>query len=378
MLLLLARACPPAGRRSLLRHLPSARDGRLVLCSLAPLDAAAPFEGFEELPPGIYSLQLGAPPSAAAAAAAAAPAPAASEQTAAGQQAAGRLPAVLARHDWTDEPVRRLASFWRDERLTAPEPTQDAAAAGGAAASGAAAGGAAAAEPVVPAAADEGPAFQATVDSVLSALRQAVATRCRCIEERRPRGRTDGGAAATAAAGACHAGTRLAGLQLNGGTAGAAGAAGGGGARPCSQEDAEPAPLLILFSGGVDSTLLAALAHEALPPSAPIDLASICFAGGASPDRQSALDALAELQAFAPGRRWRFIQARPPSVEGQGGRAAPGGLSAAGVSCRRNRRLIAPRPSPVCLLRCHRWTVPWRTLLRRRAACCACWPLRTR
>ena len=60
----------------------------------------------------------------------------------------------------------------------------------------------------------------------------------------------------------------------------------------------------------MDSTLLAALAHEALPPSIPIDLACVCFDGGRSPDRQSALDALQELRSFAPTRQWRFIQAR--------------------------------------------------------------------
>jgi hypothetical protein len=51
-----------------------------------------------------------------------------------------------------------------------------------------------------------------------------------------------------------------------------------------------------------DSTLLAALAHRALPAGAPIDLASICFDGGASPDRAAARDALDELSAFAPDR----------------------------------------------------------------------------
>ena len=79
---------------------------------------------------------------------------------------------------------------------------------------------------------------------VLEALQKAVALRCECIDI--PEG-----------------------LQL--------GAAADGGLAP--------APVLILFSGGVDSTLLAACAHKALPPDAPIDLASICFDEGRSPDR---------------------------------------------------------------------------------------------
>jgi asparagine synthetase B (glutamine-hydrolysing) len=69
-----------------------------------------------------------------------------------------------------------------------------------------------------------------------------------------------------------------------------------------------PAPVLILFSGGVDSTLIAALAHIALPPGVPIDLSNVCFDGGRSADRAAARAAVLELAAYAPERPWRLIE----------------------------------------------------------------------
>ncbi|WIA39184.1 hypothetical protein OEZ86_005309 [Tetradesmus obliquus] len=40
----------------------------------------------------------------------------------------------------------------------------------------------------------------------------------------------------------------------------------------------------------------------------PIDLSTVCFVGGASPDRLAAHSALLELAAFAPQRQWRLIE----------------------------------------------------------------------
>ncbi|KAL6765873.1 asparagine synthase-domain-containing protein [Haematococcus lacustris] len=66
--------------------------------------------------------------------------------------------------------------------------------------------------------------------------------------------------------------------------------------------------LLILFSGGVDSSLLAALAHACLPLEQPIELCNICFNAGRSPDRQAAHSALQELVRLGPQRPWRLIE----------------------------------------------------------------------
>ena len=64
----------------------------------------------------------------------------------------------------------------------------------------------------------------------------------------------------------------------------------------------------VLFSGGVDSMLLAALAHRHVPPGRAVDLINVCFDGGRSPDRAAALDGAAELQALFPARDWRLVR----------------------------------------------------------------------
>jgi asparagine synthetase B (glutamine-hydrolysing) len=64
---------------------------------------------------------------------------------------------------------------------------------------------------------------------------------------------------------------------------------------------------MVLFSGGVDSTLLAAILHQVLPDEESIELCSICFAQGSSPDRLGALDAYKELKSLYPERKWKFI-----------------------------------------------------------------------
>lgn len=74
---------------------------------------------------------------------------------------------------------------------------------------------------------------------------------------------------------------------------------------------------MVLFSGGVDSTLVASLMHRVLPPTERIDLCSICFANGNSPDRISAIDAYKELKETCSGREWRFIEIDSSYIEVQ-------------------------------------------------------------
>ena len=67
------------------------------------------------------------------------------------------------------------------------------------------------------------------------------------------------------------------------------------------------AELGVLFSGGVDSMVIAALADRHCPPNQPIDLLTVCFDNGCSPDRVAAMDGVAELRSVCPDRLWRLI-----------------------------------------------------------------------
>ena len=73
-------------------------------------------------------------------------------------------------------------------------------------------------------------------------------------------------------------------------------------------ESIAPASVAVLFSGGLDSALLARLAAEAMA-DAPLDLVNVCFAAGTSPDRIAAREAIEELARALPRvPAWRLIE----------------------------------------------------------------------
>jgi asparagine synthetase B (glutamine-hydrolysing) len=92
------------------------------------------------------------------------------------------------------------------------------------------------------------------------------------------------------------------------------------------------AKIAVLFSGGLDCTILARLSHELLPGDETIDLLNVAFenprvaaaAGkGANsgsvyencPDRITGRSAFRELQTVCPDRNWRFVAIDIPYVE---------------------------------------------------------------
>lgn len=93
-------------------------------------------------------------------------------------------------------------------------------------------------------------------------------------------------------------------------------------AQGLSEEDSRVA---VLFSGGVDCTVLARLAHDLLPPKQSIDLINVAFENPrlvlqqssqgkvfssiyeTCPDRITGRKSFEELCTVCPGRNWRFI-----------------------------------------------------------------------
>ncbi|KAF3003701.1 hypothetical protein E8E13_008960 [Curvularia kusanoi] len=89
------------------------------------------------------------------------------------------------------------------------------------------------------------------------------------------------------------------------------------------------AKVAVLFSGGLDCTILARLCHDLLPLNEDIDLLNVAFENprvhgklesGASPyeacpDRITGRASHAELERVCPNRRWRFVEINVPYTE---------------------------------------------------------------
>ncbi|PON64653.1 Asparagine synthase family amidotransferase [Trema orientale] len=67
-------------------------------------------------------------------------------------------------------------------------------------------------------------------------------------------------------------------------------------------------PVAILFSGGLDSMILAALLNVCLDPRYEIDLLNVSFDGESAPDRISAKAGVKELRRIAPSRKWKLVE----------------------------------------------------------------------
>lgn len=98
----------------------------------------------------------------------------------------------------------------------------------------------------------------------------------------------------------------------------------------CGADAHSSARVALLFSGGVDCSLLAALVHRCLPAGEPIELVNVAFEQPRAkenvngnkkgkqrapernpydvPDRVSGRDAVEELRGACPGRDFRFVQ----------------------------------------------------------------------
>ncbi|EMD00977.1 hypothetical protein BAUCODRAFT_118694 [Baudoinia panamericana UAMH 10762] len=103
---------------------------------------------------------------------------------------------------------------------------------------------------------------------------------------------------------------------------------------PCREPiNQAAARLAILFSGGLDCTVLARLVHDILPLHEPVDLLNVAFENprihkanrgtgeqdhdlyGECPDRVTGRASWAELRTVCPGRDWKFVAINVPFLE---------------------------------------------------------------
>lgn len=66
--------------------------------------------------------------------------------------------------------------------------------------------------------------------------------------------------------------------------------------------ESKPPSVQVMFSGGIDSTILAAILCDILHPSIDLDLVNVSFDASRSPDRISSLFAISDLRAQHPKR----------------------------------------------------------------------------
>ncbi|KAL3762165.1 hypothetical protein ACHAW5_003195 [Stephanodiscus triporus] len=90
---------------------------------------------------------------------------------------------------------------------------------------------------------------------------------------------------------------------------------------PKSQSTSD-ASVAVLFSGGIDSVVLAALCNRHVPSEQPIDLINVSFHTDSdlgrkttSPDRLAAILSFSEISERFPERRWRLIAVDVPYLE---------------------------------------------------------------
>lgn len=102
-----------------------------------------------------------------------------------------------------------------------------------------------------------------------------------------------------------------------------------------SEAHLQDAKVAILFSGGLDCTIVARMCHDLLPISETIDLLNVAFENprvhkgleeGVSPyelcpDRITGRSSHAELISVCPGRDWRFVEVNVPYTETQSQRS---------------------------------------------------------